>query len=250
MKRNNNNRKKNGRRPLNRWHRRLGIFTALFVLLLAVSGWLLNHTERFRLDENHVSSAWLLDWYGIQPQQPPRSYAVGDHQVTQIDSHLYFDEQRISSRVNHLIGAVQLDEFFVVATQEALYLLLASGQLVEQLGGTAGVPAGMQAIGIDADDQLIIHAAHGIYTADLDTLEWQHTEADAVDWSQPSPAPNDHIDTVLQQYRGSGLPYERVLLDLHSGRVLGQAGVWLVDIVALLFAGLAITGCIMWWRGY
>lgn len=246
----NNNKRKNGRRPLNRWHRRLGIFTAVFVLLLAISGWLLNHTESFRLDDRHVGSTWLLDWYGIQPKQPPRSYAVGEHRVTQVDSHLYFDGRRVSSRVEDLVGGVRLDNLFVVATQETLYLLLESGQLVEQLGGAAGVPAGMQAIGTDAKNRLIIRAAHGIYTTDLDTLEWKHIDVDAVDWSRASSAPSDHLEKVLQQYRGSGLSYERVLLDLHSGRVLGQGGVWLVDIIALLFAGLAITGCIMWWRGY
>ena len=49
-------------------------------------------------------------------------------------------------------------------------------------------------------------------------------------------------------YRGYGLTLERVLLDLHSGRVLGSAGVLLVDAAAILFLLLAISGLWLWSR--
>lgn len=235
---------------LHRWHRRFGIFTALFVVLLAVTGWFLNHTDRFSLDESYVSNDWLLDWYGIKPQSPPVSFNVGDHRVTQVDAHLYFDTRRISTDLDQLIGAVKQDRLFVVAARDSLYLLLESGDLVEKLGDAAGVPSGMRAIGLDDQGQLIIRAAHGIYTADLDAIKWRHTEAGNVDWSQASPAPQDLMQTVLEKYRGTGLSYERVLLDLHSGRLLGEGGVVLIDLAALLFVVLAVTGCVMWWRGY
>ena len=45
-----------------------------------------------------------------------------------------------------------------------------------------------------------------------------------------------------------GLPLERVLLDLHSGRIFGEAGVWLVDAAALLFLLLAGSGLWLWGR--
>jgi uncharacterized iron-regulated membrane protein len=38
-----------------------------------------------------------------------------------------------------------------------------------------------------------------------------------------------------------------VLLDLHSGRIVGGWGIYLVDIIALLFIIIAITGIWMWW---
>lgn len=233
---------------LHRWHRRIGITVALFVLLLAVTGWLLNHTTRFELDKHYVSSQWLLDWYGIKPQNPPLSFAAGQHRVTQVDSHLYFDDQRISADIDRLIGAVKTDGIYVAAAQHALYLLLESGQLIEKLDSSAGVPAGMRAIGMNNEGQLIIRAAHGIYTTDLSTLDWRHPDNGDVNWSQPSPAPQAHLDSVLNQFRGTGLSYERVLLDLHSGRLLGGFGVIVVDLAALLFVILAITGGIMWWR--
>ena len=46
--------------------------------------------------------------------------------------------------------------------------------------------------------------------------------------------------------RGSGLPVERVLLDLHSGRIFGKPGVYVVDAAAILFLVLAASGVWLW----
>ena len=54
----------------------------------------------------------------------------------------------------------------------------------------------------------------------------------------------------MQAYRGGGLPLERVILDLRSGRIVGQWGVYVVDGAALLFLALVITGLWMWATQY
>ena len=47
-------------RSLYMWHRWLGLAAAAFVILLSLSGLLLNHTEEFALDSRHVSNGALL----------------------------------------------------------------------------------------------------------------------------------------------------------------------------------------------
>ncbi len=47
---------------------------------------------------------------------------------------------------------------------------------------------------------------------------------------------------LVEAYRGKGLLLERVLLDVHSGRILGAWGVYLVDAAAVLFLGLVLSG--------
>ena len=42
---------------------------------------------------------------------------------------------------------------------------------------------------------------------------------------------------------------ERLLLDLHSGRFFGSAGVLVYDVLALAIGFLAISGLILWIRG-
>jgi uncharacterized iron-regulated membrane protein len=52
---------------------------------------------------------------------------------------------------------------------------------------------------------------------------------------------------IVETWRGAGLPVSRVLADLHSGRLFGKAGVFVMDIVALSVVLLAVTGVWSWW---
>ena len=47
-------------------------------------------------------------------------------------------------------------------------------------------------------------------------------------------------------YRGHSLSWERVLLDLHSGRLFGRYGTWVMDIAAGLLLVLVMTGIWLW----
>ncbi|MGS0729088.1 PepSY-associated TM helix domain-containing protein, partial [Shewanella sp. 0m-11] len=44
----------------------------------------------------------------------------------------------------------------------------------------------------------------------------------------------------------SRLTWERVLLDMHSGRFFGSLGPWIMDLVALSLLIMAFTGCYIW----
>jgi len=233
---------------LHQLHRWVGITVAVLVLLLVVSGWLLNHTERLQLDERYVNNSWLLDWYGVKPAKPPVSHAAGDHWITQINGQLYFDETLVTEGIEQLVGAVWLDRLLIIAADDDLYLLLDDGQLVEKLSGAEGVPSGMQRVGLDGNGRLIIEGAHDIYTGDLDKLEWHSVVPENVNWSRASKPPAGHIEAVMQLYRGRGLSFERVVLDMHSGRIGGTLGVIVIDLAGVLFCILAVTGLMMWLR--
>ena len=144
------------------------------------------------------------------------------------------------------LGAVARADLVVVGLEGKLLLFTPGGELIERLDGAAGVPAGMQAIGLTPGGRLAIQAAHGFYQTDKNFLEWHETPTlDAV-WSTPTlPAPA--LRTALQQaWRSTGLPLERILLDIHSGRILGGWGVYLVDAAAVLFLLLATSGVWLW----
>ncbi|MDH3900042.1 MAG: PepSY domain-containing protein, partial [Gammaproteobacteria bacterium] len=127
-----------------------------------------------------------------------------------------------------------------------LLLFTANGELIERLDGATGVPAGMLSLGLTPAGELAIHAAHGYYRTDDSFLEWHETEDLEADWSR-STVPSAELRSALQQaWRGTGLTLERLLLDLHSGRILGSWGVYLVDAAAVLFLLLAISGVWLW----
>lgn len=235
-------------RVLHKWHRRFGIASALFVIMLAITGLMLNHTGRLDLKKNYVQNSFLLDLYHINPEQPPGGYSLGDHWISQVGGRIYFDRAEIADSVEHLIGVAALNQEMVIAYDGKLLLLNDQGEAIEHLSGAEGVPAGMRAIGITAGQELVIRGAHGDYLVDLENLKWHEEDYIEASWSQSRPLPDHLVADLLKLYRGKGLPLERVILDLHSGRLLGAGGVYLVDLAAILFVLLAFSGIWMWTR--
>jgi hypothetical protein len=228
----------------------MGVSAALFVLIIAITGLLLNHTEDFQLDSRHVSSDWVLDWYGIEAPDTLLSFAAGNQHVTLMGEHLYLDRKEIDGEYEHLVGAVDLDDLRVAALDDAILLLTARGDIVERLGGEDGVPAGIRGIGIDPHGQLVTETNAGLFQAEADFLKWRRWEQDpaTVHWARPVTVDAPLKRSLQAHYRGEVLPVERVVLDLHSGRFFGAAGPWVFDLAAFLLIFLSLTGTFIWLR--
>jgi PepSY-associated TM region len=235
-------------RSLYIWHRYFGLTVALFVVILSVTGLALNHTEALQLDARHVQSDALLDWYGIHAPDTVISYRAGSHAVSQLGKHIYRDLQLVRTAEGTLAGAVEYAGLIVAGLDSGLLLFTSAGELIEQLGPAAGVPAGIQAVGTDGDGKLVIRTAQGNYLTDENFIEWTAATESKVAWAAESPPDEELARALRSAWRGTGLSLERVLLDLHSGRILGEAGVWLVDAAALLFLLLAGSGVWLWGR--
>lgn len=233
-------------RSMYQWHRYLGVSVALFVLILSVSGIMLNHTGALALDKHFVKSNILLDWYGVYAPEKIYSYKTSQGWISQWDSHLYMDNKTLGEYSDKLLGATVYQGMLIVALERTILLFTPQGELIEILRGTQGVPAGMWAIGLGSQQQLVVNSAHGTYVADQDIVQWQHSKADSVKWSAPSQLPDSIYQIMLENYRGQGLSMERLFLDLHSGRLFGQFGVYLVDLAGLLMMFLACSGLWLW----
>ncbi|MBE9533334.1 MAG: peptidase, partial [Proteobacteria bacterium] len=64
-------------------HRGMGAVVALFVLMLAITGVLLNHTSDLELDDSYLTWGWLLDHYGINTVEPDAVYLLDTHVISQ-----------------------------------------------------------------------------------------------------------------------------------------------------------------------
>ena len=235
-------------RSLYIWHRYIGLSAALFVMVLSATGLALNHTESLHMDSTHVQSELLLDWYGIHAPDDLGSYSAGSVLITEVNERVFRDSEIIDDVLVPLVGAIGYLDLIVIAGLDQLTLLNREGELIETIGSAAGVPAGMKAIGITTDGAIAIKAAHGYYLTDENLLEWIETDAVEATWSTLSDTPPELVQALQASYRGNGLPLERVVLDLHSGRLLGDAGVLLVDAAAILFLLLAMSGVWLWSR--
>ena len=228
------------------WHRYMGLAASLFVILLTVTGLALNHTDELGLDSSSVQSDTLLDWYGIHAPDIDRSFRAGTHHVTEVGDSVYWDTVKIPGLRTPLIGVVEYTSLVIIGVEDRLLLFTLNGELVEQLDSAAGVPSGIQAIGLTADGNLAIRTLQGYYRVNADFLDWHKTGNLAATWAQ-SEEPSPQLEQALKaSWRGTGLSLERVLLDLHSGRILGSRGVYLVDAAAVLFLVLAASGVWLW----
>ena len=102
----------------------------------------------------------------------------------------------------------------------------------------------------DDKDNVIIKSAHGYYRVNLDILNWNEHDLLSANWSDTSNNISEKLRiAIFNEYRGKGLTIERVLLDMHSGRVVGKWGTYFMDLVAILMLVISATGIWMWLKG-
>lgn len=244
----------NGRRGARAWlrriHRWLGLAAVFFVLLLSFTGILLNHGADWGLDRRYVGWDWAIAALGIRAPEPAASFADRGHRVTQLGARAYFDRHEISNAAQSLTGLVVLEPLAVVATQDSLLLLTTAGEFVQQIDLTAELPAPVARIGrldgrpvLDAGGELLIG------DAEVSTFApWPGSKQGTIVWSTASEPPAAEIAVLEDLYRGRGLTVERLLLEVHSGRILGAAGPLLLDLVAVVLIVLGISGVVVWLR--
>lgn len=200
---------------LRRWHRRLGIVSAAFVFVLSATGLLLNHTQELGLDDVPLENRLLRALYGVPAVAPtfPLACAKPVAVVAAVDAPLQ-----------------------LAACSDRIALLTADGETIDQLDTARGLPADITAVASDRDGFLL---RRGAMAFRLDNDNFTVT-----------PLANAPADVAWRSGAAAGtdIHWERVLLDLHSGRLFGTAGVVIVDIAALLFVLLAISGIVMFRR--
>jgi hypothetical protein len=231
-----------------RWHRRLGLVAAVFAVLLAITGIVLNHSPALGLDRRFVSWDWLLQAYGDDSADLP-AFQVGDHWLYRAaDGRVYLDAVDVAPCNGALVGAVPADGLLLAACAGEILLLSTAGELVESI--STGLPEPLLGLGLlsgQANEQLALQSAQGWWLADLEQMDFSQRAAGGAFISQF--APGVLPESVRRQLpaQPQWLNWERVMLDLHSGRIAGRVGVLWVDLVGLLLASLAMSGVAMWW---
>lgn len=232
-----------------RWHRALGIISALFVLLLSITGLMLNHSHDLGLDRHHAAVGWLEDWYGVQPAGEPVSFRAGSEWLSWLDGVLFAEGRVVGESVARPVGAVSLGPLIAVGLRDGVLLLTNDGKRVDMLGSNAGLPADLERIGRGEDGRLLVTAKGMTYRADEALTRFELVSGGSgAAWSSREVAPAPLRQEVRERWRGGAMSLERVLLDLHSGRFWGPWGVWLMDAMALIFLTLSVTGAWLWWR--
>ena len=231
------------------WHRRVGLLALILVIILAITGIMLNHTERFKLDETYVNNSWLLDWYGIRPKDKPVSFRVTNenksHVISAWNNQLFFDDIAITNLEQTMRGAIGAEQFIVIALDSEIILLSLEGEFIERV--TTGISfSNIRRLGMKYKRPVIETSESMYYMADEHMLDWDIIVNEDIEWTERYSLNDDEHEQLLIAYRGNGLKLERVILDLHSGRIFGNAGVYLMDAAAIALLWLSLSGLWVW----
>ena len=233
------------------WHRRSGVAAALIIVLVTLTGIALNHTGSLELDKHYPQSSWLL-W--------PYESAVTRPDGVQIDSVWWWSDGEQLHRYQQpmmpcraLLGAASSGSEYLIQCDGEWLWLTSDGDLLDSLD-PALLGLSLNA-GLAADEAgfLVRSEPHGDWQR-LDLDMYQLTpllteSAESVSGSSPVPAALvlQPVPESVSNARNTSISWQRVLLDIHSGRWFGSLGPWLVDIAALVLLFLACSGFWIWY---
>jgi len=206
------------RRALARWHRRLALVVGLWLLALAVTGVFINHANDWGLDRSPLPASLQQLAYGIEP-----------------GPDFCFLAEAIGPDCRDVFAQLALPSGTLVLSPSRLYLLDASGRLVEALGvSQMGLDA--LAAGFADGSAIYLRDSRQTVVTDPDLLDWRTLDAnsaaglDAAAWQRRSGQP------------AGDLTWERLFLDVHAARFLGPAAKLTNDVLAGIIVLLGVTG--------
>lgn len=206
------------RRAVARWHRRFAVFIALWLIVLAVTGVLINHANDLGLDRKPLPGSVQRVVYGTAYHH---QNLCGAH-VAGVD-----DCTEVFARLQLPGGSLLLESGDVM-------LLDTDGQLVEKLTASH---LGLQDLqgGLLHESQVYLRDSNSTVRVDTGLMEGEILDPAA------ALALNDR-DWQVDGGRPESITWERLLLDLHAARFLGSLAKAFNDLMAGLIAVLALSG--------
>lgn len=224
-----------------RWHRRLGLFAAVFLIWLAVSGILLNHTASLNLAGTDLPIS-IANTLAPLDEVSLLGVKTSIGLIEQNEQTLLLNGRHIEQCDGSLVGAILLDTSLWVACNRQVLELTLSGQLIESQSSYFGLPVPVSRIGL-CDEHICIKANNQLHQFDALLASWKDDGEWSVAWS-PEVTVSDHKAQLIPEVHN----WERFILEAHSGRLFGTYGVLFFDIVAAITMLLSMSGCYVWWR--
>lgn len=229
-------------RALLRLHRRVGVALSAIFIAICITGILLNHSDDLDFQSRTVEADWVYDWYGLEPAGELLHYPLPQNSLSSLDGQLFLGEKSLGHFPSPR-GVAVLENLIAVAFPRSILLITHQGQIIETLPDAA-IP-GNDTRQIASPDQrtLIIDTNLGQFRSDEAILDWSANEtATALAPLETSPAPAALETKLIRSFRGEGITWGRVLLDLHTGRFFGSAGKWIADLSGIALILLTLTG--------
>ncbi|MDB2461177.1 PepSY domain-containing protein [Gammaproteobacteria bacterium] len=194
-------------------HRFLGITLVVFLLILSITGTLLQHAEDFGIRKKFISSTLVSNLYNIKPCEVA-STKLENKWISLCDGNLYFQQNKIINNINSVNTVYKKNDNYIIQYNDSHEIML------NDLG-------------------VIIDMKH------LDKLSTKKLKKIKL---KSNGAPENLRKKIENISISKTITYERVAVDIHTGRLIGIVGITLVDLVTMGLIILSFTGTYSWFR--
>jgi len=226
-------------------HKYIGIVSVVVIIMLVITGILLNHTQSLSLDQQNTSNKALNNWYGIKIPQAKKGFKNKNTWFSVVSQTLYINQNKVNHVKLESLKAVEKLPFgWLVVGKHKLVLLTDQAELIDI------IKLDIEVVSTYSQRQnLILKLKDGVFYQlatpyeNLTKIEYSAEDKETLLLSELPTKIKNEINQHLNQ---GGLTLERVILDIHSGRFFGKFGVYIIDFFSLLFLILSLTGFLIY----
>jgi uncharacterized iron-regulated membrane protein len=227
---------------LHRIHRIIGVTCAFFTLILAITGLFLLRNETWKLAE-HQPPASLVRYLYQLPKPEITGFNVADSWWSYSEQSLWLKKKLTLQNLSQPLAISPKPFGTLIITSDEIIMLDHEQNLIDRmkLAQDIALSPPLTQFKIEAE-ALFLQSKEGSLKS-RDYLNWETTGPFSTSATTPTAKlPNELHAWIANQTLPTSLSWERLLLDLHSGRILGSLGPWIMEISAWGLILLVITG--------
>jgi hypothetical protein len=237
---------------LREWHKRAGLAVFVFMGWLGFSGVLLNQSASWGLDAVRLGAPWLMSLYGLHAEPPLTGFSTQGHWLAVTADATLLDGKPLSMLIpaprGFVTGGGSASPTLFVASADSLVLLKPDGSRIDELRSPTLPVSTIRRVGaVDGPGgRIAVQDLDAFQSAD-EGETWTPVDPAVVHWSG-SRALSENERTQLLPFSKPTVALEQVLIDAHSGRLVGRYGPYVINAVGITALWLAISGAWMMWR--
>ena len=229
-----------------RFHKSLAYFVALGLFWFTTTGFLLNHTEDFKLDQQTTHSPWLLKLFHFEPLLPHQLVTLPNAEIITTNYGSFWNQKLIlpNEQVKEatLYPFQGMTTYLLLTNQNALYIVTPDGDIIER----RQIPIShlctlKKQIGICTTHQFLT-LNHDLSAFEKVNILNEPTTEQLI--NHQSISINQLPERLLKNWK-SPLSWEDLILKMHNGVLFQSIGKWILDIFTFILLLFIISGLIL-----
>lgn len=220
-------------------HKYLGLFSAIWLLMLATTGLLLQNERLFSLQDKYIQSPVLLSLYDIGNQY----IAFGDmkNYIIQTDYQLIVNGNLSEKLDEEIVSAIFNGSMWIAATSSRVYWFDRQGNELQRLDEFDGLVTPVLQLG-QYQNRIIVKTHNGNY--EINDRDKHLQDYNNADWGQFNQSEELKL-LAWNLYNAQFITAKKLILDFHSGLT---SSVVLNNLAGIGLIIISISGILLYFQ--